>query len=322
MRGFPIAKIAVHISRGILMPMYRMALIILLLVPFPTHAALMYLDPAEGTYGPGDTFIVNVRLAPDECVNATHVEITYPRETLRAVDFSRGGSILTLFVEEPKLDADYGLVTFSGGIPGGYCGRIAGDPVLSNILGKIVFSVVGTASEAPIRISGATKVHANDGEGTEVPLTTQDALITIAASATQSENPWIEAVQADSVPPEAFDIEVQSTRDVFQGNYYIVFSTVDKQSGMDHFEIFERGVWKVVASPYELRDQSLNEAIEVKAIDKAGNERFGVYDPSQAPERQSSPFGNILLILAIVIFVLGGAYELYRLRRRSQTPQV
>lgn len=305
--------------------MHRIALfclLALLLLPLPSHAALMYLDPSEGTYGPGDTFIVNVRLAPDECVNATHVEITYPPETLRAVDFSRGGSILTLFVEEPKLDTDFGLITFSGGIPGGYCGRIAGDPVLSNILGKIVFTVVGTAPEALIHISGASKVHASDGAGTEVPLTMQDALITIAPNATLFENPWIEEVRDDIVPPEAFDVEVQSTRGVFQGNYYIVFATVDKQSGLDHFEIFERGVWKTVKSPYELRDQSLQEAIQVKAIDKAGNERIGDYDPSQAPERQSSPFGSILLLVALVIFVLGGAYELYRLRRRSESSQV
>lgn len=292
----------------------------LFLVPSSTHAALIYIDPPEGMYGPGDTFIAAVRLTPEECINVVHVEIAYPSDTLRAVDFSKGSSILSLWVEEPKLD-EKGLVTFSGGIPGGYCGRVAGDPLVSNILGKVIFTVTGsTTPEAVVHISGASKAYMSDGEGTEAPLTTEDARFQILASATGAMNPWLNAVEADTVLPEAFDVEVQSTRGVFDGNYYLVFSTVDKQSGIDHYEIYERGVWKTATSPYQLRDQSLQDEIQVKAIDKAGNERLGVYDPSKAPERQAPPYGFKFLIIAIVIFVLGAGIELYRLRSRASTP--
>lgn len=291
----------------------------LLFLPLSAHAALLYIDPAEGEYGPGDTFIASVRLTPEECVNVVHVEVAYPSDTLRAVDFSKGSSILTLWVEEPRID-EKGVVRFSGGIPGGYCGRIAGDPVVSNILGKIVFSVIGsTTPEAVVHISGASKAYLSDGEGTEVPVTTADARFQILGSATGKENPWLAATDSDLVPPEAFEAEVQSTRGVFDGDYYVVFSTVDKQSGIDHFEIYEGGVWKVAASPYRLRDQSLNDEIMVKAIDKAGNERLASYDPSKAPERQSPPYGYGFLTLAIVIFVIGVGVELYRIRRRASS---
>src|ERR1043166_3587861 len=70
--------------------------------PFSASAASIYLDPDKGTYGPGDTFIVNVRLNTDgECINAANVELVYPAKSLRAVDFSKGGSIFSLWVTEP-----------------------------------------------------------------------------------------------------------------------------------------------------------------------------------------------------------------------------
>lgn len=291
------------------------------ILPVSAHASLLYLEPAQGTFGPGDTFIVNVRLEPSECVNAARVEISYPSESLRAVDFSKGGSIFTLFAEEPLLDVERGLVTFSGGIPGGYCGRVSGDPVLSNILGKVVFTVVGGQSDAAIHISDASRVYANDGLGSETALTTQDALITLAPQALQASNPWVDTVEADSIPPEEFTVDIQSTRGVFDGNYYIVFSTLDKQSGLDHYEIFERGIWQTVTSPHALRDQSLSENIQVKAIDKAGNERIGAYDSTRAPGRQSRQ-NFVFFYITLAVFVIGGAFELYRLRRRAMTPLV
>jgi hypothetical protein len=105
---------------------------------------------------------------------------------------------------------------------------------------------------------------------------------------------------------------------VFGGLYYIVFSTVDKQSGVDHYEVFENGAWEKVVSPYKLPDQSLKSEIKVKAIDKAGNERVGDYagdviPPSQAPV---NPYDSLLWALsACIAFVLGiGGY--YALRNR------
>jgi hypothetical protein len=281
-------------------------------------AATLALDPATGTYGPGDTFIVNVRLDTDDsqCINAAHVVIQYPATTLRAVDFGRGNSIFSLWVGDPKIDTVAGTVDFSGGVPGGYCGRIPGDPALSNILGSVVFTVVGSSTKsATIQFSSASTLYKNDGLGTAVAPALQNATITISPTAKLSSNPWIAEVSADTIPPEPFLISLESTRGVFDGKYYIVFSTVDKQSGLDHYEVLENKAWVPATSPHVLADQSLKSPIEVRALDKAGNIRVGTYNQGPPPPRQYS-FGDLLLALIVLIaFIIVVGASMYAHRR-------
>jgi hypothetical protein len=277
---------------------------------FPSFAAAttIYLDPATGSYGPGDTFVTSVRLETDgECLNAVHTDIVYPKESLKAVDFGRGDSILTLWIGDPRIDNEAGIVSFEGGVPGGYCGRIQGDPALSNVLGKVVFTVISAdAKKATILPGSASRIYLNDGLGTAVRPQFTSAAITLLPNSTGAPNPWIEEVEQDSIPPDTFTVQVESTRGVFGGKYYAVFSTVDKQSGMDHFEIFERGGWKTISSPYALWDQTLRSGVQIKAVDKAGNERLGEYIEGSAPPRQYS-IGDILLpLIAIAILLLAG----------------
>lgn len=283
------------------------------------HAATLYLDPQSGTYGQGDTFIVSVRVDTDgECINATNVELSYPTDALRAVDFSRGGSILSLWVQEPTINTETGTVSFAGGIPGGYCGRIQGDPVISNVLGRVVFTVLkGEASEARVRVMPASALYLNDGLGTEATIAGQDALFALQETPALSNNEWITQVKDDTIPPDSFDVIIESTKKVFGGRYFAVFSTVDKQSGLDHYEIFERGAWKRVESPYQLRDQALKNPVEIKAIDKAGNERLGTFDAATVPERQSGPWDYALIIALLMIPIVAGVLRLRHARKAS-----
>ena len=297
---------------------------IFLLLPLSADAARLYLEPADMRYGVGDTFIANVRLDTEgECVNAARVVLTYPKESVKAVDFSRGGSILTLWVEEPKIDTGLGTVVFSGGIPGGYCGRIPGDAAVTNILGKIVFTVQDASKrQAVLSIDPSSQLLLNDGEGTEIEFGASPSTVTLTDERQTSGNEWVDAVRDDDVPPDPFTIIVESARGVFGGRYFIVFATVDKQSGMDHYEIYERGAWKTITSPYELKDQSLK-SLQVKAIDKAGNERMGEYIEGSAPPRVRPAYGlfsviglmSVLVVLFIVKRVLDRRRDKYALRR-------
>jgi hypothetical protein len=288
-----------------------------LLLPAMTSAATLYLDPSTERYGPGDTFVLTIRIDNQkECVNAAQVEITYPTDSLRAVDFGRGGSVLSLWTEEPKIDDTKGVVTFSGGIPGGYCGKIQGDPGESNVLGKVVFTVLkADAGTATIHLDPSSLVYLNDGLGTKAKLVTKDAHVALVHTPVGSSDVWVKEVGADTTPPDSFTTLIESTRDVFGGLYYIVFSTVDKQSGIDHYEIFENGDWKRVTSPYKLPDQSLKNDIRVKAIDKAGNERVGLYaggviPPSQSPHTSYSMVllwgitGCIVIVIGVTVYAL------------------
>lgn len=296
---------------------WRLLLLSLFLsVPQLSLAAQLYIDPQEMTYGPGDTFVARVRIDnAGECINAARVEVLYPTTHLRAVDFSKGSSIFSLWVEEPHIDTREGKITFSGGIPGGYCGRVPGDPVVSNILGRIVFTALSGDGVATIEPTLASEVYLNDGTGQKASLTTQGGSVTFVPTPTGAQNTWVDEVGEDTVPPEPFAIEVQSTRGIFGGKYYVVFSTVDKQSGLDHFEIYERGAWKTVSSPHQLRDQS-PETIALKAIDKGGNERMGDFDASAIPERQTTLQDQALLLLGLLPLILAGLIVWYRERKQ------
>lgn len=296
----------------------------LCLVPFASaHAALLYLEPGTATYGVGDTFVMNIRIDNEgECINAASVAVQYPTQSLRAVDFSRGDSIFTLWAEEPTIDTRAGRVQFSGGIPGGYCGRAQGDPSLSNIVGKIVFTVIDASSlKADVVFGESAKVYLNDGLGTESSLHTAGSSLTLQSTPTLSENEWISEVRADTIPPDAFDVIIESTRGVFGGRYYAVFSTVDKQSGLSHFEIFERGAWTEIKSPHRLVDQALSD-IQIRAIDKAGNTRLGTYTPGSAPPRQGIAWDLPSILIALLSLIVVAGVIAYLERRKQVENQL
>jgi len=295
-------------------------------VPGAAHAASIYLDPATSTAKLGDTFITTVRIDPQgACVNAVSVTLNYPTDTLRAVDFSRGDSILSLWVSDPVIDTAAGTVTFEGGIPGGYCGHIQGDTSPSNALGEVVFTVVGAgASRAEISLSPQTSAYLSDGQGTKAPLTTSDASVTLAAEAGTPQNPWLEEIAADNIPPDPFTVYLESDSHVFGGNYFVVFSTVDKQSGLDHYEILEHGTWRRVTSPYQLPDQSPQglRGVEVRAIDKAGNIELGTLSTSTPPRQfaGSDVFSLIIIAVVVVLAVFAGV-AMRRYHERLRPPQ-
>jgi hypothetical protein len=293
-------------------------------LPVSASAASLYLDPDSGTYGPGDTFIVSIRLNTDgACVNAANVVLTYPADSMRAVDFGKGGSIFSLWVTEPQLDIQKGTVTFAGGIPGGYCGRIAGDPSLTNTIGKVVFTVVNaSAGKAVIRVSGDSALYLNDGKGTKVIPQVNNSVITLVPERQSEVNPWVTAVKEDTTPPEPFDIQVESNRGIlFGGKNYAVFSTVDKQSGVDHYEMMVNGEWLKVTSPRVVDDQAVQNGVQIRAIDKAGNIRLGTYVPGTVPPPQTST-GDYIALLVILLILAAALLARHYLNRREMNPTI
>jgi hypothetical protein len=294
-----------------------------IVLPADGEAATLYLDPDGGEYHPGDTFVVDVRLDPNgDCVNVVSADITYPKEYLRASAFSQGESILTLWTEAPKIVSEEGRITFMGGVPGGFCGRIPGDPGYANIVGKIIFSVPATAPYGvtpPVDFLSSTQVLLADGRGTPAPLMTRRAVFTLASSTGASINEWLDEIREDDVPPEPFSIDLHRDPNTAAGKYFIVFQTTDKQSGVAKYELIERdrdrpqyvrgerspAVWRPVESPYVLTDQSLNSTIVVRAIDHAGQVREESLLPTPNKVTAKPSYGVLLWLLTAFVGAIG-----------------
>lgn len=268
------------------------------LFPIFSFAAVLYLEPSSGEYQPGDTFLVEIKIdTEEECINTVEANLSFSQDILEAVDFSQGNSILTLWVEPPSIFQERGLVSFIGGIPGGYCGRIPGDPGESNLLGKIIFKVGETKiNQAEIKFLDTSQVLLNDGFGTPAKLTTKGAILTILAEKLEvPKDEWQEELEKDNIPPESFEIEIHQDPAIFEGKYFITFSTTDKQTGVGYYEVKEGDRdWKEAESPYLLEDQGLQSIIKVKVVDKAGNERIAEYLPPK------KPFTYWIIILVLI----------------------
>ncbi|MBI4128016.1 MAG: hypothetical protein HY459_03000 [Parcubacteria group bacterium] len=109
-------------------------------------------------------------------------------------------------------------------------------------------------------------------------------------------------VLKDSTPPEPFEAQVGTVPTLYEGKRFISFAATDATSGIDHYEIREgSSAWRVVVSPFVPADQSFKQGIEVRAIDKAGNERIAVVAP---PEAQLTFVDTAGIVVAVVVLLL------------------
>jgi hypothetical protein len=318
-------------------------IILFLMCPFFVKASTLYIDPSESQYGPGDTFPIDIKINNEGiCINAIEINLLFPKDNLRLSDFLIGDSVLNLRIEKPvQEDFDAinknGVVNFSGGTPGGYCGKIPGDPGESNIVARLIFKVPSLVvsgdkiENAAFSFGTSTSVLINDGLGTADKVTLRGANINILSTPVNTPSDWQDQIKEDTIPPEPFFIELHSNANVYNGQYYIDFFTTDKQSGMDHYEVLEKRPdekigektsrnifdyffrskieplnWKKGEIPYLLEDQTLKGIISVKAIDKAGNERLVEFVPPKSEQEKVQKISNkyILMLLLIVAGIL------------------
>ncbi len=119
-----------------------------------------------------------------------------------------------------------------------------------------------------------------------------------------SDKDWSEAVShramIDNTLPQEFNLEIGQEPAIFEGKYFLSFSTTDKTSGIDYYEIKEGNKdFKKITSPYLLEDQDLKTKIVVKAVDQAGNERIAEY----IPEKKTEVIYLFILIIIILLVV-------------------
>ena len=319
----------------------------ILVTPLLGQAATLYLDPGFTTLYRGDAVKVAVRLNVNqqagECINAVDGVLTYS-DNIQPVDVSLGDSIFSIWVEPPTINRENRTITFAGGIPNGYCGRVQGDPSITNTIAEIVFRspgmVVGGVSggDALVEFAPETRALLNDGFGTNAPLTTIGARFVMESTPGSTlEDPWRDAVAADTLPPEEFSITLVKDDLIHSQQYYIVFTTTDKQTGIAEYEVMEEPLedfwafrWGRTDAPWVrptgqnthvLQDQSLNSVIRVRAIDKAGTEYIATLVPEEALRTMSTQrllsyilYAAVGAVLLVVVGIL--VYVIQRRRTR------
>lgn len=241
-----------------------------------------------------ETFLVDVIVDSKESINALEGKLTYSVSMFKVKEIRDGGSVVNFWLERPE-DSGNGEISFSGITPGGFSGS-----------DKKIFSVVFQSiklGEAKLDLKDL-KVLLNDGEGTAASTVSFGVALKIVATGAALPVKVLE----DKEVPEDFTPMLAQDPNLFDGKYFIVFSTEDKISGIDHYAIREgaRGEFENAESPYLLKDQTLHKKVFIRAIDKAQNVREVVFDPQKenALYKNKLLFGIIILLVVVVAWVL------------------
>ncbi|MDF1497935.1 MAG: hypothetical protein P1P85_01075 [Patescibacteria group bacterium] len=274
-------------------------------------AAELFFEPREISTTINSVKKVQIFISTEknEAINAIDINIEYPVKFLKLKDWSNGNSIINLWIKEPK--NNNGIFSFQGIIPGGYSEE-------KGLLMVLYFESL-KEGDAEIVIKDDSLVLLNDGEGTEAKTLFSSAKIISKFS--EEDTPMLKFTE--NIPPEPFTPIITRSDEIYAGNYFLIFSTQDKNSGIDYYEISEGNeLFRIAQSPYLLKNQRLNEEIKVRAIDKAGNIRTEIIPMEKAETdgdkfKKEILFFSILLLLLIIIIVIFAKYLYNKNRKRK-----
>jgi hypothetical protein len=179
--------------------------------------------------------------------------------------------------------------------------------------------ITARASGAAAVSFKSARVLANDGNGTELPLKALGLDLSVLPSNGRRSAPTI---VVDTEKPEPFSVLITDGAAFGAKNPVMVFSAVDKDSGIERYEIAHfRNLlkeedtdglsWSEAESPYVLKDSEVGTYHYVRAIDEYGNTRVAVAAPVESARTQA--FWWIMLIGAL----LAAGFLVFRMFKRS-----
>lgn len=245
------------------------------LITSSTQAAKLFFETDVTEIGIGQEIKVTLRLDTEgEIINAIEGEIRLP-EIISMESIKDGNSIISFWVEQPRIENTKTII-FSGIVPGG-----------SEINNGEIFSFTAKTNSEGVGSIGFSSAHVllHDGQGTEVDIQidTLSLLVDTEISLTDF------STETDMEPPEKFELNLTDDENVFSGDYFLVFASQDKSSGIGYYEVLETkkrliderlGEWQIVKSPYQIKDQTLTSFVYIRAVDRVGNVRVSVIKPS------------------------------------------
>ena len=275
-------------------------------LPLTVKATSVYFDSGNQVIYKGDTFVIDLKIStPDKSINVVDGTVLYDKSKLEIKEVSTGGSLLSLWPKPAVFSNDKGNLNFVGGVTGGFKGE-------NGEILKIIF-VAKNEGEAKIDFFDGFSVFLNDGQGTQVSPWLRPFSLNISKRPAKIplKDEWQALIEEDKVPPEFNEAIISKDPRVFNNQYFVSFFATDKDSGIAYYEIKEGGRDFVkIASPYLLQDQSLTESIQIKAVDKAGNESVITPKLASVP---GIPYKTYLMWIIIVLAILAFIFWLWRL---------
>jgi hypothetical protein len=270
----------------------KLLLLFCLLFATQSHAASLELESNSKEVMLNSYFQVDVFLnSQDQEVNTLEGSISFPEDLIQLQEIRDGNSIINFWVDKPSIVNN--IISFSGIIPGGY--KSNNGHVLS-----LIFEAKRIGNGI-IKINKA-EGYKNDGMGTPIELSFSNTSFFI--------NEYVESdlpIEMEDIDkPESFTPEISQSPELFDGQYFLVFATQDKGSGIDYYEVCEGNTKNCVKteSPYLLKNQSLNQKIYIKAVDKKGNERLSIVSPESLAFWYKDYFIYIVILLIILGMIL------------------
>jgi hypothetical protein len=263
---------------------------IILFLPFFIFGSEIYLYSDKNEVGVGSYFEAFVFIdAKNENINAISGKLSFSQEILELKEIKEGNSIISFWVDEPKVKGNE--VVFSGIIPGGFSGD-----------NGLIFSAIFYTKKEGIGLLNILEPRTllNDGQGTETK--SEGVALKIVVSPQLSAQ--LLTQERDNEPPESFLPEITSDPTMFDGKYFLIFSTKDKGSGIDHYEVCEGKKCVIANSPYLLKNQNLNKEIIIKAVDRFGNERIVKIPPQNPLKWYENWWIWIIVLMMIIVYII------------------
>jgi len=236
--------------------------------------------------------IITLRAFPFFLQASTVVEVRAGREMINAIEgilvlppslvverIITGNSAVLMWIQPPYWNPEDHTISFAGFSPGGFSRTV---PLFT------IEHSSGSVTYAGGRLFG----YRNDGEGTKIVLEYAFAP---------------DVPEEDLAPPEPFQPIISSSPDLFEGRYFVSFSTQDKGTGVDHYEYASswilppsKGAWQEVESPLELHNANLFKKVYIRALDGAGNVRVSSIT---SPYRYATWAFGIIIMVWVFFFV-------------------
>ena len=239
-----------------------------------------------------EDFLVKLLLDTDgESINAVEGKIVFTKDRIEIREVSDGNSVINFWIDKPAINDKTldGEISFSGITPGGFMGQE-----------KTIFSLIlrqFSKDKGSISFKDL-KILKNNGQGLEVKVKFTPLSLPISPSSLTKED----GEKEDIYPPESFRPDILKDQNVSNGQYFLVFATQDKHSGINHYEVKEgqNGEFKTVLSPYLLTNQNVDQKLFIRAVDNARNEKI----EELIPPNYTYWYRDYRIIAIILIIVL------------------